>query len=363
MTAVAEDYGARRPWRTPGSGAAAPALGPPLLVQVGEQRSVPVPRCNNEGQVVYQGEGLRIGRFQTAPGSENFRFSGVPGEHIVVFQRGAVRLRRLGGASYLADAMTIHFLDPDQIYFRDGIEGESDRSTWIGVDAPLVERLLERRVAGERPRWRFQLAPVGATTYLLHCELAAAIEEGGCGRGLLETASHLLLRRAVAEARRFDARRGDTLLERTPLGEGARELLGAESATQRTIAELAIALGCSSSHLGRLLRRHVDLSPHQYRLQIRLRKALVALLEGNRNLSDLGLRWGFASHSHFTTTFRGTFGVTPSQLHRRSASERLRDLVARLQAEPGSSAGARVVEGSGRSSPRHRSGARRRPLD
>jgi AraC-like DNA-binding protein len=329
MTTVTRENGSRRPWRTHGGVPRAPALGPPVLVTVGDDRRVPVPRCNNEGQVVFEGDGLRVGLFRSMPGQENFRFSGVPGEHIVVFQRGAVRIRRLGGAPYLADPMAAHFLDPDQIYFRDGIEGESDWALWIGVDAALVDRLLGREEWGESARWQLQIAPVSARTYLLHCELGAAIEEACTEHAELQAASWLLLRRATAEALRFAAWRGDTSLERCVLGESARELLGSQSASGRSVAEIASELGCSPSHLGRLFRRHVDASPHQYRLQVRLRKALVALIEGERNLADLGLRCGFANHSHFTTAFRAAFGVTPSTF-RRSARERLRDVLASL---------------------------------
>ena len=322
------------PWRTRAREAVAPALGPPMLVEVAERRTVPVPRCNNEGQVLYQGPGLRVGRFRSAPGEANFRFSGVPGEHIVVFQKGAVRLRRLGGAPYLADSIVVHFLDPDQVYFRDGVEGETDWCTWIGVDAAQVARLRgAAAVSRNEPRWRFRIAPIGAETYLLQCELAAAIGEGRAGEALIERASVLLLRRAIAEAERFDAHRGDTLLERDPAGERARELLSQAAAARRTVAEIAADLGCSASHLGRLLRGHIGLSPHRYRLHVRLRRALVALLEGERDLADLGLRCGFANHSHFSTSFRQAFGVRPSSFQRCAANERLRGLVERLAAE------------------------------
>jgi AraC-like DNA-binding protein len=58
---------------------------------------------------------------------------------------------------------------------------------------------------------------------------------------------------------------------------------------------------------------------HQYLLQLRLREGAAAVLEGERDLTALGLRLGFSHHSHFTEAFRRAFGVPPSRL--RSAEQ------------------------------------------
>ena len=52
-------------------------------------------------------------------------------------------------------------------------------------------------------------------------------------------------------------------------------------------------------------------SIHQYRIQLRVHTALLRLRE-DIDLCSLGLELGFATHSHFTETFRRAFGRPPS---------------------------------------------------
>jgi len=106
-------------------------------------------------------------------------------------------------------------------------------------------------------------------------------------------------------------------LSRRPLpragrwGEGVKELLVARLDEKLTLAELGREVGVSPYHLARSFRRSTGLSIHQYRIQLRLRTALPRLRE-DIDLCSLGLDLGFASHSHFTDSFRGLFGAPPS---------------------------------------------------
>lgn len=53
---------------------------------------------------------------------------------------------------------------------------------------------------------------------------------------------------------------------------------------------------------------------HQYHLRVRLAHALDWLLDTDRTLSEVALACGFASHSHFTETFRRQVGVSPARV-------------------------------------------------
>lgn len=64
--------------------------------------------------------------------------------------------------------------------------------------------------------------------------------------------------------------------------------------------------------LARIFKARTGLSLHAYRNQLRLRSALERLREPGVDLIDIALDLGFSSHSHFTETFRRTFGKPPS---------------------------------------------------
>jgi AraC-like DNA-binding protein len=53
----------------------------------------------------------------------------------------------------------------------------------------------------------------------------------------------------------------------------------------------------------------------RYQLRLRLVRAL-AELPHRDDLAALAYELGFSSHSHFTTAFRTTLGMTPSQYRR-----------------------------------------------
>jgi len=61
----------------------------------------------------------------------------------------------------------------------------------------------------------------------------------------------------------------------------------------------------------RLFHRQTGTTLHAYRNQLRLRAALERLTDPGVDLLDTALDLGYSSHSHFTETFRRSFGITP----------------------------------------------------
>lgn len=76
--------------------------------------------------------------------------------------------------------------------------------------------------------------------------------------------------------------------------------------------DIAAAAGYSPFHFARMFRDEVGMPAYRYVLQLRLRAALDAVLDGADDLSRLALRLGFSSHSHLTVAFRRAFGHPPS---------------------------------------------------
>lgn len=95
----------------------------------------------------------------------------------------------------------------------------------------------------------------------------------------------------------------------------ARELLARRATEPLTLEAIARAVGVSSFHLCRAFREVTGVTLHQYRDVLRLTQAL-EWIDAGADLSAIALEAGYSSHSHFTSAFRRTFGVTPSAARR-----------------------------------------------
>jgi AraC family transcriptional regulator len=96
--------------------------------------------------------------------------------------------------------------------------------------------------------------------------------------------------------------------------ERAREYIAYAPDRNDTLSEIATAAHCSPFHLARAFRQRTRYSLHSYRTQLRMAKAIDKLDEGEMNLNVLAAELGYASHSHFSSVFKRTFNITPSQM-------------------------------------------------
>ncbi len=108
-------------------------------------------------------------------------------------------------------------------------------------------------------------------------------------------------------------------------------LLGNRFSEPLQLDDLAKAAGTSPFHLCRVFKSQTGWTIHQYRNRLRLLHSLELLVETEGDLGELAIRLGFANHSHFSSAFRGTFAMTPSEFRRVGALEQLRDARLRLQ--------------------------------
>ncbi len=85
--------------------------------------------------------------------------------------------------------------------------------------------------------------------------------------------------------------------------------------------EIARLVGVSRRQLERLFKQHLDSLPSRYYLEMRLTRARQLLRETSQSILQIGLSCGFSSGPHFSSAYRGHFGMTPRD-------ERSRRLVA-----------------------------------
>ena len=78
-----------------------------------------------------------------------------------------------------------------------------------------------------------------------------------------------------------------------------------------TLSAVAEAVQMSYFHLSRAFKQSMGISPNAYMTEQRIARAKKLLSDTNLPIADIALRAGFASQSHFTTTFRKLVWTTP----------------------------------------------------
>ena len=93
----------------------------------------------------------------------------------------------------------------------------------------------------------------------------------------------------------------------------AIEFINSNLDQEQTLAlgTVADAVQMSYSHFSRAFKQSMGVTPNAYMTEKRIERAKKLLSETNLPIADIALRTGFASQSHFTTTFRKLVWTTP----------------------------------------------------
>ncbi|MBA2112875.1 GlxA family transcriptional regulator [Bremerella alba] len=97
------------------------------------------------------------------------------------------------------------------------------------------------------------------------------------------------------------------------------ELMEAEIEEPLSTAELADAVCLSPRQLSRLFKEHLQISPGQFYLELRLDRAHQMVLHSEMSVNAVAFACGFQSQSHFSRVYREKFGVSPRQTRTRNA--------------------------------------------
>ncbi|MGH8781343.1 GlxA family transcriptional regulator [Paraburkholderia sp.] len=98
------------------------------------------------------------------------------------------------------------------------------------------------------------------------------------------------------------------------------ELMESNIETPLSLVALSERSGVCERQLLRLFKVAFEQSVMQHYRSLRLRRARQLLLQSSISLTEIWVVCGFQSHSHFTTSYRREFGLTPGQ--ERTLSER-----------------------------------------
>jgi AraC family transcriptional regulator len=89
--------------------------------------------------------------------------------------------------------------------------------------------------------------------------------------------------------------------------------MAANSDEATSLAELAREAGLSRFHFLRTFKQATGITPHQWLLRARLRRAAERLVSSREPITGIALDVGFDDLSNFIRTFRVEFGVSPSR--------------------------------------------------
>jgi AraC family transcriptional regulator len=292
-------------------------------------------------ETLYRNDQLSVAAVRCRP-----RDCGCGGEEIseragFAFVRRGAFVKHVGRREVLADPNQVVFFNPREPYrVSHPVEGGddclsiqfSDEGLRAAAPTSLLRRLDSRECCFER-----QTRPVAATLQLRQQALRRVLRANGCCEDLhldeivQQLVECVLNDEGTALHGSLNQRAGTRCAHRE-LAARVQGVLATRYSEPLPLRMLAREVHISPCHLSRVFQREMGMPIHVYRLQLRLRTALEALAEGERDTTGLALRVGFSSRGHFSDSFRRVFGLSIQQFRRTATVPRFRDLSKNLGA-------------------------------
>jgi AraC-like DNA-binding protein len=216
---------------------------------------------------------------------------------------------RIRGQSFelVAGSVLVGFPGDEYVCTHDHTYGDECLSFHLTPDA--VESLAEHKAI-----WRVGCVPPVPELMVLG-ELAQATAEQRTDLGLDEAALLFAARFVEIVSGRKYPRRNERARDRRRAVEAA---LWIDANIEQTIDldRVAKDAGLSAFHFLRLFGGVLGVTPHQYLVRSRLRRAARLLAEDTRSITDVAIDVGFNDLSNFVRTFRRAAGVSPRAFRR-----------------------------------------------
>ncbi|HWS70578.1 MAG TPA: helix-turn-helix domain-containing protein, partial [Thermoanaerobaculia bacterium] len=117
-----------------------------------------------------------------------------------------------------------------------------------------------------------------------------------------------LLLQIVGDAARLPCMRRNTLPAWLPLAVRVMD----EEFVRIGVGEVAAAVRIDPVHMAREFRRHYGFGPGEYLRRLRIDRASKLLSDSSLPLTDVAAESGFCDQSHLTRVFKSVLGLTPS---------------------------------------------------
>lgn len=260
--------------------------------------------------LLYQDQELQIGRFWASSNEHGFADTGPIENHVLVFPSLPVEICYSHQESVVADSMLAMCYNRGCEYRRRALNSQGDLCWWIAYEDSLLAGAMGTSAESPfRQRW----VPVPKDAFMVMRALVTELLDGGSPDPLQlgDSAWWLIGRCLEGPHTPSRANRQQELAVQR-----ARAFVAQHFRESISLSDLAHTARMSPFHLSRVFHRVVGKRLHQYLVELRLRESVQEIVRSTRSLTDIGLDMGFSTPSHFSTAFKKTFGIAPSQLRK-----------------------------------------------
>jgi len=254
----------------------------------------------------------------------DFRCSAVPGDKPYVEQHGchSISFVRKGSFGYQSRRRTHELVAGSFVIGRPGAEFVCTHDHVCGDECLsfFLGPALVDAVGGDSEAWDIGATPPLAELIVLG-ELAQASADGRSDISLEEVGQLLALRLVEVVSGKMRKPAKVTARDRRRAVEAAL-WLDANSHREIELDDAARQAGISPFHFLRLFSGALGVTPHQYVLRSRLRRAARQLADDDKPVTDVAYDVGFNDLSNFVRTFHRAAGVSPLKFRQASRGMR-----------------------------------------
>jgi AraC-like DNA-binding protein len=272
-------------------------------------------------RVLLATETVAIGEIRCDPSEPEFDGCDRLQNYFIGFPRSVCRIQRDDGPAYVSTSMVAPLFNVGSGYRRWPVGSAPENSMWIVVgEGTLREIVREFDAHGARnpsgSLLRFSAIPLARGCF----EEAIAIRASARGpcdpMEIEERAVSLVVATLRIGYSPFDSVPGKRVRSSTRgrhrrIVEDAKAFVAATLPRRVSLSDIGRAAGASPFHLSRVFRIATGRSLSAYANELRIRTAVSMLEERSLDLTTMAFQLGFASLSHFSSTFKRLVTESP----------------------------------------------------
>ncbi len=263
---------------------------------------------------------LTLGTFHVEAGSDFWhQETFIRRGPLIAMARRPVEIEHADEEPIVADATRAILHNHGNVYRRRRLDERGEYTIWIGVGESALASVFHGALDDPERPFSTHWADVCERAQLACCSLVQAIRRGDVvdpiesEETLVHIVSDILSHRGQERGVRASRRRSTAMAHRES-AHAMNRFIARHYREPITLADVARAGYLSAFHGARIYREQTGRTIHQHVRALRLGEAMDRIADRGQTLAEIAVDVGFASHAHFTDSFRKVFGVAPSQV-------------------------------------------------